>query len=415
MLNIFRYMKGFLRIRVSGFSPERFMNLCCSHGILLWEILPCKDFYEMNISLSQFYRLKPILRKTKTKVHIIEKIGFPFVLARWKKRKIFLSGFLFCFAILMYLSTFIWAIEIEGNEQLTKEMLLTFLSENHITHGTEKKQINIDKLEKKLRNEYPFITWTSAKMEGTKLTIAVKENDVDTGTKLVHEANADLVSDTNGIVESIVTRKGVPLVKQGQEIKAGDLLISGAIPIVSDDQQIKAYQMVRADGDVFVKYEQRYTDTLPAAYQRKKYTGKEKKTYSFTAFGHTFHIFNKPEDGMYQCISTKKQLELLDDFFLPFYLEIKCYSQYEIIQNKHTKEEMQEILNKNLRDFCDNLEQKGVQILEKNVKIVWKSEQAILDGKLYLLKRVDCFRSIQLSTDTLENKDEKPFRSEISE
>ena len=169
-------MKGFLRIRVSGFSPERFMNLCCSHGILLWEILPCKDFYEMNISLSQFYRLKPILRKTKTRVHIIEKNGFPFVLARWKKRKIFLSGFLFCFAILMYLSTFIWAIEIEGNEQLTKEMLLTFLSENHITHGTEKKQINIDKLEKKLRNEYPFITWTSAKMEGTKLTIAVKEN-----------------------------------------------------------------------------------------------------------------------------------------------------------------------------------------------------------------------------------------------
>ena len=80
-----------------------------------------------------------------------------------------------------------------------------------------------------------------------------------------------------------------------------------------------------------------------------------------------------------------------------------------------TEEEMQQIFNKNLRDFCDNLEQKGVQILEKNVKIVWKSEQAILDGKLYLLKRVDCFRSIQLSTDTLENKDEKPFRSEISE
>ena len=93
MLYIFRYMKGFLRIRVSGFSPERFMNLCCNHGIMLWEIFPCKEYYEMNISLSQFYRLKPILRKTKTKVHIIKKNGFPFVLARWKKRKIFLSGF----------------------------------------------------------------------------------------------------------------------------------------------------------------------------------------------------------------------------------------------------------------------------------------------------------------------------------
>ena len=108
---------------------------------------------------------------------------------------------------------------------------------------------------------------------------------------------------------------------------------------------------------------------------------------------------------MYHCTSTKKQLELLDDFFLPFYLETKCYSQYEIIQNKYTKEEMQQILNKNLRDFCDKLEQKGVQILEKNVKIVWKSEKAVLDGKLQLLKRMDCFRPIQFSTEALENKE----------
>lgn len=405
MLYIFRYMKGFLRIRVWGFSPERFMNLCCSHGIMLWDILPGKDYYEMNISLSQFYRLKPIIHKTKTKVHIVEKNGFPFVLARWKKRKIFLSGFLFCFCILMYLSTFIWAIEIEGNEQLTKEMLLDFLSENQITFGTEKRNIDIDALEKRLRNEYSFITWTSAKMEGTKLTIAVKENDVDTGIILESEKNADLISDTNGIIESIVTRKGVPVVKEGQEIKKGDLLISGAIPIITDDQQIKTYHLVRADGDVYVKYEQNYKDTLLSTYQTKKYTGKEKKTYSFTAFGHTFHMFKKPTKGTYSCISTYRQLEILDDFFLPFYLETKHYSQYELIEKKYTKEEMKQILNKNLREFCANLQQRGVQILEKNVKIVWETDNGILNGKLFLLKRIDCYRSVQLSSETTENKE----------
>ena len=107
MLYVFRYMKGFLRIRISGFSPERFMNLCSNHGIVLWDIFPGQCYYEMNISLSDFYRLKAVLRKTKTRVHILSKKGFPFVLVRWKSRKIFLSGFLFCFCLLIYLSTFI--------------------------------------------------------------------------------------------------------------------------------------------------------------------------------------------------------------------------------------------------------------------------------------------------------------------
>ena len=66
---------------------------------------------------------------------------------------------------------------------------------------------------------------------------------------------------------------------------------------------------------------------------------------------------------------------------------------------------MQELLKKNLRDFCDNLEQKGVQILEKSDKIVWKSDKAVLEGRLQLLKRMDCFRPVQLSTETEEYKE----------
>lgn len=398
MLYIFRYMKGFLRIRVSGFSPERFMNLCCNHGILLWDILSCECYYEMNISLSDFYHLKPILCKTKTKAHIVLRTGFPFVLAKWKRRKIFLSGFLFCFCALVYLSTFIWAIEVEGNEQLTREMLLDYLTQQQITYGVRKKEIDIDSLEKKLRNEYAFVTWTSVKIEGTKLTIAVKENDVKTGTTQENKTSADLISDTDGTIESIYTRQGVPVVKEGQEIKAGDLLISGGIPIVSDDQQVKNYRLVRADADVYVRYSQSYTDTLAITYNTKSYTGKTKKTYSFTAFGHTFDIWNKPKNGMYSCVSQNRQLKLLDDFFLPFYMETKCYSQYDLLKKKYTKEEVSTILNKNLRDFSSDLEEKGVQILEKNVKIVWETDKVSVKGTLVLLKKMDCFRQVQIIT-----------------
>ncbi|MBR1692827.1 MAG: sporulation protein YqfD, partial [Lachnospiraceae bacterium] len=266
MLFVFRFMRGFLRIRVTGFSPERFMNLCSSHGILLWDITPCGCCYEMTVALPDFYRLKPILRKTKTRVHILGRTGFPFLMTRWRKRKLFFAGFLACAFFLVYLSTFIWAIDLEGGRQLTREMLLDFLSDRQIAYGVKKSSIDIDALEKSLRNEYPFITWTSSKIEGTKLMIYVKENDIRTGSQPEEKTSADLLADTDGVVESIITRQGVPLVQEGEAVKAGDILISGDVPIESDDKVIVGHQLVRADGDVLVRTSKSYSDSLAIRY-----------------------------------------------------------------------------------------------------------------------------------------------------
>ena len=43
---ILNNLAGYLRIRVEGYSPERFLNLCCYHGIFLWNLRPAKGAYE---------------------------------------------------------------------------------------------------------------------------------------------------------------------------------------------------------------------------------------------------------------------------------------------------------------------------------------------------------------------------------
>lgn len=398
MLAFFRFLKGCLFIRVSGFSPERFMNLCSSHGILLWDIKPYPEYYEMHISLPDFYRIKPIVRKTKTKIHILEREGFPFTAIKWRKRKLFCSGFFVCLAGLLYLSTFIWAIDAEGNLRLTDEMLFRFLEEYEVTYGKKKSEIDIDAIEKALRNEFPFITWTSAKIDGTKLIIYVKENDILTGNEQTGEAQepASLIADKNGVIESIITRSGVPYVKQGDEVKAGDVLIHGAIPIVADDQTVIKNELCKADGDVWIKSQQAYQDTLKLSYQKKKYTGKTKNIYSVTLFGSTFHIFKKPTDGMYSFVALEKQLKLLDDFYLPIYFEKKCYSQYVYEEKEYSKSEAEELLKKNLSSFCEDLEEKRVQILEKNVRIVKEEKQISMQGILTILEKADEYSPVEI-------------------
>ena len=65
MKEFFRYLRGYLKIKVWGYSPERFMNLCSNHHILLWDIARQEDCYTMYISLSDFYKLRPIVKKAR--------------------------------------------------------------------------------------------------------------------------------------------------------------------------------------------------------------------------------------------------------------------------------------------------------------------------------------------------------------
>ena len=80
--SLIRRMKGYVRIRVEGYSPERFLNMCCYHGIYIWGLAPAGDAYEMYMSVSGLKKVRPLARKTHTKICIVRRVGLPFFIVR---------------------------------------------------------------------------------------------------------------------------------------------------------------------------------------------------------------------------------------------------------------------------------------------------------------------------------------------
>ena len=101
--NLLFYLKGYLHIAIEGAQKERFINICTYQNIRLWNILPSECGYKMFILVSDFSKLKPILLKTNTKVLIINRIGLPFFFKKYRYRKLYFSGFLFCLIIIFKL------------------------------------------------------------------------------------------------------------------------------------------------------------------------------------------------------------------------------------------------------------------------------------------------------------------------
>ena len=77
LLSVIKYFKGYVYVRLSGYAPERFLNLCGSHDILIWNLKSTEDGYEFCISVAGFKQLRPILKKTRTHIRIQKRYGMP--------------------------------------------------------------------------------------------------------------------------------------------------------------------------------------------------------------------------------------------------------------------------------------------------------------------------------------------------
>ena len=387
MIGILKFIRGFVRIKIWGFAPERFLNLCSNKNILLWDIKRDGDIYYMCISLAGFRKLRPIARKTRTRVVILKRYGLPFFIPKVFSRKIFIVGLLAACFFWFYSSLYIWEINVEGNYTITDDVFYDFLKENGIKVGIRSSDIEIENLEKEIRREFEEITWTSAKLSGTSLIISIKENDALL-SPMQEETPSDLYAQKEGIIISMIVRSGIPQVKIGDTVEMGSLLVSGRVPVFNEDATVRKYQYTRADADIFVERTEQVYIVLPFDYVKKIYTGREEEKKYLELWEKEFVFGSKVDFTYYDVVTEKSEIVPLKGLTLPFSFGAYTYREYQNMECTYTLSEAEELLKQKYSLFLTDLEEKGVQIIEKNVKIDTDSGIWILQGELKVREQI---------------------------
>lgn len=388
MLHWVQYIRGYVTIKVWGYSTERLLNLCGNHDILVWDIVNHGDYDTMNISIRGFFALKPLLKKTGTRAAVLKKYGLPFFMSKMQRRKMFVAGLICCMLFWMITAGYIWNIEIEGNYALTDDVLLDYLEEKDVHVAMKKSRLQIEDLEKALREDYDIITWTSVQIKGTTLLIYIKENEMpvyDQDGQEDPEKGVDLVATRPGIVSYIITRSGVPQVALGDAVEKGDILVSGAVPVYNEDTTVRKYQFVQSDADILLQYTESVSVQKDILYEEKKYSGRQKKMFllGINDKEWNFHLGKVPYKE-YDISGEKKQVRLLDRLYLPVFYGSKTVQEYEMVRRKYTEEEMNGIMQEEWRKIISTLEEKGVQITEKNVTIKKNDANWVLNARMQL-------------------------------
>ena len=358
------------------------MNMCRHHRINLWKIQREEEVC-FSLSAKDFREIQPLVRKTGICPHIKQKKGLPFFLWQIKTNWTFYSGFVLFLFLLSVLSSFVWEIQFRGQCTYTKETLMKTVNSLQIYRGMKRSNLVCDDIEKSIREIYPDISWVSAEEKGSLLVISIKEAEKEMerekGGRPCH-----LVADYDGVVKKISVNRGIALVKQGQHVKKGQVLISGILPITGDDDTVVEKVPVVAKGDVEIYVEQDVIEDIPEQTSEKKYTGRTLKKYEYQLGDQSICIknpikrFNK--SCKYDIITTVFAEKKLQPFDLSLKKRTYDYREYRWSTKKRTKNDIGQVGKKIYQRYLRKLKEAGYELVTHTAKIrnsepgFWKLE-----------------------------------------
>jgi len=208
---LINYILGYVNIEVEGFYIERFINICISKRIFLWNTKRKKSsIMSVNIGIEDFKNIKEIAKKSQCKVKIKQKRGMPFLFNRYKKRKIFLIMLLFISMLMYILSNFIWNIEINGLENLNKEDIIESLEKNGLKVGSKKNNVIPKEIVNNIRLQREDIAWIGIEIKGTNAKVEIVEA-TEKPDIIKEDEYCNIIANKKGVITKINALNGTPI------------------------------------------------------------------------------------------------------------------------------------------------------------------------------------------------------------
>ncbi len=270
---LYRWWIGYVILHMRGKYVERFINLAIRAGLEIWDIKRLENQeFRIKLRLQHFFRLKPILKDTDTRMHIVKKIGLPFHIINLYKRKGLILGFLLFFIILYMLSGLVWKVEVTGGDSILRSKVYQVARDLGIKKGAVKWRLeDVNKLQAKLQNRIDEASWIGIKMDGVLAKIIVVEKVRPEVTE--KQLPRHLVAKKKAIIYKYTAERGVPKITLHQLVNPGDVLISG---IIGPDDDTSKQHSVSAKGEVWGEIWYDSIISIPLKQQYQRLTGKTK-------------------------------------------------------------------------------------------------------------------------------------------
>lgn len=216
-------MKSSCVITFEGLNLNRLFNTLCKRGITVLDVV--KQGKRCEIEVPQT-RLREVIALLEEKCYNILGIRYKGVaaLSRFVRARFVLPVIvLLCIAMLAVLSQFCFRIEVTGDYD--GDEVLQALSNAGVRVGGRLYDWNVDRVENAVANDLDAMYAVVSRKGSVVYVNAVKRKEIDAPIDMTKRR--DIVATRGGVVTGVLCEQGTALVKAGDTVKAGDVLIAG--------------------------------------------------------------------------------------------------------------------------------------------------------------------------------------------
>lgn len=264
---IFHFFKGYVILSVTGNNKEKFISKTAEAGYGIFDISYNGDEIKVKMPVSDYRQILELNGIWKVKV--IKRCGFPFFIAKLKRKKGTLMVLCLFFLILLAGSQFIWSIDYDADKDIDIEKMNTAIEYAGLKIGAFKPSLKKpEEMKNIILNRSDNISWCWVYIKGTKAVIRVRKNVIPP-EMFDADIPCDIIAMRSGIIKRVITEKGRIVAENNQAVTAGDTIISGTF----DFNDAKGYQ-VHSKGIVEAYTNHTRTGIYKQYYCYKTYTGR---------------------------------------------------------------------------------------------------------------------------------------------
>lgn len=220
----------FTEYRVKGLNLDRFINTVKRRGITLYEIKKT-DGKTINVTV-KYKESKKFFAISKELCYNIEKIkdkGRLYPLLYLYKNIGLVVGAIIFIASALFFNDFIFSVEYTGSGSVVKTQVQQYLNDRGIKQYSRFSDIDMATLSSEILASNPRLSFVECQKVGNVLKVNSALSD---GSSDTLSGKADkLVSDVDGIVENLKIYRGTAVVKAGDTVKKGDLIVSNQVTV----------------------------------------------------------------------------------------------------------------------------------------------------------------------------------------
>ncbi len=228
IIQILRYLFGYINFKAFGGFANRFINLCTKEGIPLWNVRNINNTIFASTTVQGYLAIHTVARKSGMRVCSTDKMGLKYFLRKHKARVGIALGVVASFVVMFTLTQFVWSVSVVGNTTIDADLILSTLEKHGVKVGVQISSIDNDEAASLIMNDIEKLSWASVNMKGSVVVVEVREK---TDAPQIYDASkpTNVVAEEDGVILSIDVLYGNEEVKPGSAVIKGDLLISGVI------------------------------------------------------------------------------------------------------------------------------------------------------------------------------------------